>query len=93
VHVDGDSRGSHGQGHITLDVQNLGHLHVKTPKSGGETLKYKAKEVHFNGPSEHKIDGTRHDMEMQIIHELVDSNDATKKHVPYAIVSVLFKRS
>ena len=70
-------------------------MHSPHAKNGGGGLiQYKAKEVHFNGPSEHKIDGHRTDMEMQIIHEAepgqIDPSDHDTPH--HAVVSVLFKK-
>lgn len=56
-------------GQLILDVEHLGSLEIQTADSP-KPLKYIAKEVHFNGPSEHKIDGSRTEMEMQILHEV-----------------------
>ena len=50
-------------GQLILDVEHLGDIHVQVP-GYNKPIKYKAKEVHFNGPSEHKLEGTRTDMEM-----------------------------
>ena len=60
VKVSGDSK---HPGQLILDVEHLGSLQIQTPKFN-KPLKYIAKEVHFNGPSEHKLEGNRTDMEM-----------------------------
>jgi carbonic anhydrase len=76
-----------------MDVEHLGHLDIHAPGTKG-FFKYVAKEVHFNGPSEHKFEGNRTDMEMQIIHEAppgaIEPSDHNTPH--HAIVSVLFKK-
>jgi|LakMenEpi03Aug12_release.lakeMendotaPanAssembly.Ray.scaffolds.fasta_scaffold1690680_2 carbonic anhydrase len=78
---------------MVLDVVKMGHLEVQTPENK-DIFKYVAKEVHFNGPSEHKFNGNRSDMEMQIIHEApagaIEASDHNTPH--HAIVSVLFKK-
>lgn len=91
VHVDSDKPEDPNHGHLILDVAHLGNIEVSTGQDDS-TLRYVAREVHFNGPSEHKLDGARHDMEMQIIHELCGATDQ-KAHEHTAIVSVLFKRA
>lgn len=86
-------RDNHHHGQLVLDVEHLGHVEIQVPGTKG-LFKYVAKEVHFNGPSEHKLDGNRTDMEMQIIHEApegsIEPSDNQTPH--HAIVSVLFKR-
>jgi carbonic anhydrase len=64
-------------------------LTLKAPESA-QPLKYKAKEVHFNGPAEHKLNGHRFDMEMQIMHKLEEEGHAHEEHS--AVLAVLFKR-
>ena len=56
-------RDLHHHGQLVLDVEHLGHLDVHAPGTKG-FFKYVAREVHFNGPSEHKFEGNRTDMEM-----------------------------
>ena len=73
---------------MIVDVEHLGNFNVRNG-TDSPTLTYKAKEIHFNGPSEHKFDGHRYDMELQIFHDL----EHTTGDVPFehsAIVSVLF---
>lgn len=41
---------------------------------------YQKKEVVFHGPSEHKLNGLRYDMEMQIVHKLVGGKDFEQHH-------------
>jgi carbonic anhydrase len=86
-------RDNHHHGQLVLDVEHLGHLDIHVPETKG-FFKYVAKEVHFNGPSEHKFDNNRTDMEMQIIHEAppgaIEPSDHSTPH--HAIVSVLFKK-
>ena len=80
-------------GQLILDVANLGEIHVQTP-GYKKPLKYKATEVHFNGPSEHKLDGNRTDVEMQILHEIeqgyIPEGDHETPH--FAIIGVLYKK-
>ena len=80
-------------GQLILDVQNLGSLQIQTPKFA-KPLKYIAREVHFNGPSEHKLDGNRTDMEMQIFHQVengaIPENDHDTPH--FAVIGVLYKK-
>lgn len=79
-------------GQLILDVDNLGHVEIQTPKFK-KPLKYIAKEVHFNGPSEHKLEGSRTDMEMQILHEVekgsIPESDNDTPH--FAMIGVLYK--
>ena len=83
-----DKYGSENSGQLVLDATKLGHIEI----DGG--IKYKAQELHFNGPSEHKINGTRYDMEMQIIHEIdTESQTVTPDRIHYAIIAVLFKKN
>lgn len=49
---------------MILDVEHLGHIDIHKGGSDNTPLRYKATEVHFNGPSEHKLNGHRNDMEM-----------------------------
>ena len=60
VKVSADSK---HPGQLILDVEHLGSIQISSSKSG-KPLKYIATEVHFNGPSEHKLEGNRADMEM-----------------------------
>ena len=80
-------------GQLILDVEHLGSLEIHSPESS-KRLKYIAKEVHFNGPSEHKIDGNRTDMEMQILHEVepgaIPEGDHSTPH--FAVIGVLYKK-
>jgi hypothetical protein len=55
-------------GHVILDGTKLGSITFQ--RQGGPAVKYNSTEIHFNGPSEHKQDGHRLDMEMQIVHHL-----------------------
>lgn len=66
VHVEPYKGESTGQ--VVLDGSKLGSITVQ--KQGGPALKYNSTEIHFNGPSEHKLDGHRVDMEMQLMHHL-----------------------
>jgi carbonic anhydrase len=72
---------------VILDGTKLGSITFQ--RQGGPAVKYNSTEIHFNGPSEHKQDGHRLDMEMQIVHHLEKGQEADAHD---AIVSVLFKR-
>lgn len=52
-------------------------------------VSYKAEEIVFHTPSEHKIDGKKLDMEVEIIHYAQSKENMTKK----LILNILFKRS
>ncbi|CAD8139674.1 unnamed protein product [Paramecium octaurelia] len=56
----------------------------------GNLYGYTATSFMFHGPSEHTIEGTRYDLEMQIVHELKSEFSAT---ITKAIVSILFEVS
>ncbi|CAD8045507.1 unnamed protein product [Paramecium sonneborni] len=56
----------------------------------GNLYGYTATQFMFHGPSEHTIEGTRYDLEMQIVHELKSEFSAT---ITKAIVSILFEVS
>ena len=73
--------------HVILDVPSLGLLKARF---NGQNINYRAKEVHINAPSEHKIDGHRHDMELHIHHE---NEDPSKPDNHFAVVSLLFKKA
>jgi carbonic anhydrase len=53
---------------------NIGKIQV-TDLNGKGPYTYKAHHLHFHGPSEHKIDGRYYDLEMHIVHELIDGPD------------------
>ncbi|CAD8047518.1 unnamed protein product [Paramecium primaurelia] len=56
----------------------------------GNLYGYTATQFMFHGPSEHTIEGTRYDLEMQIMHELKSEFSAT---ITKAVVSILFEVS
>ena len=56
---------------LHLEEDNIGTIEIADFDGKGPYV-YKAKSVHFNSPSEHKIDGRRMSLEMQITHDLFD---------------------
>lgn len=56
----------------------------------GNLYGYTATSFMFHSPSEHTIEGTRYDLEMQIVHDLKSEFSAT---ITKAIVSILFEVS
>ena len=54
---------------LTLEGDKLGTIEI-TDLNGQGPVTYRAQEVHFNGPAEHKINSKRHAMELQILHTL-----------------------
>lgn len=49
--------------------------------------------MHMHGPSEHKIDGQQHDLEMHIVHELIDGPDHETYKEQLAVVGIIFKKA
>ena len=55
---------------------------------------YKVNHMHMHGPSEHRLEGVQNDLELHIVHELVNG-PSELGHADYkeklAVVSFLFK--
>ena len=47
--------------------------------------------MHFHGPSEHKLDGKQYDLEMHIVHELVDGPESETYKENLAVIGVMFE--
>lgn len=45
----------------------------------------------MHAPAEHKIDGKHHDLEMHIVHELIDGPDHETYKEQLAVVGIIFK--
>jgi carbonic anhydrase len=76
-----------------MKLDKVGSIQIRVP-GDNRLLKYCSTRGHLNCPSEHKVDGHRFDMEVQLLHELCETNQA---HIDirtpqYAIISVLFKK-
>ncbi len=53
---------------------------------------YRVHHMHMHGPSEHRFDGVQEDLEIHIVHELIDGPPGWKDYKEkLAVVGVLFK--
>lgn len=68
----------------------MGTIEVMDLNGNGPYI-YKVNHMHMHGPSEHRIDGVQYDLEIHIVHELVDGPDYQNYHERLAVVAVLFK--
>ena len=57
--------------------------------TGVDLAEFEAYEIRFHTPAEHKIDGQRMDLEVQIFHRPLTEGDFAKK----AVLSILFKKT
>jgi carbonic anhydrase len=55
----------------------LGGIEV-TDLNGHGPYSYKVNHMHMHGPAEHRLDGVQYDLEVHIVHELVDGPE--KEH-------------
>jgi len=87
-----ESRGGFKTGdHLRL-IYEQGALRIKAPTFGKvDTLDggvYQATEIIFNTPSNHRINGEKFDMEMQVVHKGISKGDIAKK----VVLCFLFKK-
>lgn len=69
----------------------MGHIAV-TDLNGKGPYIYKVNHMHMHGPSEHRLDGVQEDLEIHIVHELVDGPEGFKDYKEtLAVVAVLFR--
>ena len=62
--------------------------------NGEGPYKYRVNHLHMHGPAEHRLDGVQHDLEVHIVHELVDGPENWKEyHHTLAVVGLFFKVS
>ena len=45
----------------------------------------------MHGPAEHKVEGMQHDLEIHIVHSLVDGPDYKNYHDKFAVIGLLFQ--
>ena len=77
---------------LRLEEGNIGTIEIVDLDGKGPYI-YKAKSVHFNSPSEHKLNDHRMCLEMQILHDLVSGPHKASYHETQTIVAVLFEIS
>jgi carbonic anhydrase len=79
---------------LKLKGTKMGGLKI-TDLEGCGPWYYKANHMHMHAPSEHRIDGTQHDIEFHIVHELIrgktEEEDANKYKDSLAVLGFLFK--
>ena len=69
----------------------MGGIEV-TDLNGKGPYIYKVNHMHMHGASEHRFDGVQHDLEIHIVHELVDGPADYKSYKEtLAVVGILFK--
>ena len=54
---------------------------------------YNVNHLHMHGPAEHRIDGVQYDLEIHIVHELVDGPNWKNYKDTLAVVGILFKEN
>jgi carbonic anhydrase len=63
-----------------------------TDLNGQGPYTYKVNHMHMHGPSEHRLDGNQYDLEIHIVHELVDGPGNFKEYKEsLAVVGFMFK--
>ena len=76
---------------VKLQTEDMGYIEV-TDLNGQGPYIYRVNHVHMHGPSEHKLDGRQEDLEIHIVHELVDGpGDWRNYKEKLAVVGVLFR--
>jgi carbonic anhydrase len=74
-----------------LQGTDLGGIEV-TDLNGEGPYRYRVNHMHMHGPSEHRLDGVQHDLELHIVHELVDGPKKKEEyHDVLAVVGIMLK--
>ena len=68
----------------------MGEIQV-TDLEGNGPYTYRVNHMHMHGPSEHRIDGNQYDLEVHIVHELVDGPNYQEYNDTLAVVGFMFK--
>lgn len=74
---------------LRLKGKNMGGIKL-WDLNGDGPFTYKVNHMHMHGPSEHRLGGRQHDLEIHIVHELVKSSVEGYKDT-LAVVAFLFK--
>jgi carbonic anhydrase len=72
--------------------EDAGYIELTDINGKGPYI-YKAHHLHMHSPAEHKINGEQHDLEMHIVHELVDGPDKDNYREQLAVVGIILKAS
>ena len=77
------------QHEYSISTPTLDNGNIKV-KINGTEFTYKIANIHFHLNSEHTINNKTYDMEMHVVHEIVDSNDANNLHM---VIGYIFEAS
>ncbi len=75
---------------VRLQGGDLGGIEV-TDLNGQGPYKYKVNHMHMHGPAEHRIDDKQYDLEIHIVHELVDGPNFHEYKESLAVIGFFFK--
>ena len=74
---------------LRLEARDAGFIEI-VDLNGRGPYKYQVDHFHFHSPGEHTLQGERHDMELHIVHELVDGPNLHSYHECLCVLGVLF---
>mmetsp|Transcript_40987 Transcript_40987/g.30149 ORF Transcript_40987/g.30149 Transcript_40987/m.30149 type:complete len:152 (+) Transcript_40987:198-653(+) len=77
---------------LRLEARDAGHIEI-VDIDGKGPYRYHADHFHFHSPAEHTLNGERYDMELHIVHELVDGPDFANYHEKFCVLGLLFQIS
>lgn len=64
-----------------------------TDLNGQGPYNYKVNHMHMHGPAEHRLDGVQYDLEIHIVHELVDGPNKENYNETLAVIGFFFQVS
>ena len=74
---------------VSLPAQDAGSIEIVDIEGKGP-FKYSVDHFHFHSAAEHTFQGKRHDLELHVVHNLVDGPDHSSYHMKAAVVGVVF---